>query len=899
MANYSNNLYRINQLLKECQDTTVTFKGQTPELVVANTSNNIYPLYAKDGSILCLVTSYVSKKSQSAYESSTLYNDAVLMAVNLEQSGEDTIMTYIGAAMAVPFEDFCQSVFNVTGLIQTGPAVYGLEPVALDMSGTLPQRGHSSHRSGAGSYIASQTDTSILGAVKYLISNPAGALSDAGDECLSMLRRYTESEEDMVSFFSKELINLVFGGMRDEGMWDKTYEKLTNFTVHAALMQIEASLEIAAEQFINGTNINGHVYIPTAEESEIYYRVWNYLVSNFASIGVGHNMFFGGRTGYYTNENKKFVCSVSLVCVRTSSNPNSLYAVNIFDNGAGVSLQRYWEPPYQQLGDSVECDNYQCSCTFVRDKVGDPFVLESAPTYKSRLDGYKLNSLVISRAIVKDYFSGCAASANRLGWVRQDPTVTPPSNAGDTIENTYNEWNLKFQPQVQVSLDPQISLEPYIELKPTISVYLPESQPTHEESTSGTIINNEGDTVINNNEYITNNVVNYYITNQYITNPGGEVVTTPTTTPTTPGVVDTNVPDIGEIETPDPPTIVASEGNFYNVYFPLIDQVNAFNSWLWSPSILDTIIKYVSNPMGAILSFGMFYADYPANSLEFVNGINLGNMTYKPSSGGSQFARATELATVVDCGSVTLNHTFNSALDYEPFLSVGAYLPFVGEVQWSAADVVNSIISVRYNIDIITGSALCIVSVNKLDASGTKTNFSVPLYMYECNCLVSIPLAQSDFSRLYSSIAGALIGGALGAAGVSASESVMAARTPGMSAELAGAIDRQNAIGRTSDAISSVGNILGNTQIPIVQQGHVGVSAGALGPKKPILIIRRRNAYMADGYQEYEGYPANNRYTIGQLKGFTRVKDVHVQGIPATEQELVMIEAALKEGVIL
>lgn len=72
-----------------------------------------------------------------------------------------------------------------------------------------------------------------------------------------------------------------------------------------------------------------------------------------------------------------------------------------------------------------------------------------------------------------------------------------------------------------------------------------------------------------------------------------------------------------------------------------------------------------------------------------------------------------------------------------------------------------------------------------------------------------------------------------------------------------------------------------------------------MGIKKPYLIINRQNAYTANAYNTLQGYPSNINVSLSTLSGYTRVKECHLEGIPATDEELEEIYTLLKQGVIL
>ena len=68
---------------------------------------------------------------------------------------------------------------------------------------------------------------------------------------------------------------------------------------------------------------------------------------------------------------------------------------------------------------------------------------------------------------------------------------------------------------------------------------------------------------------------------------------------------------------------------------------------------------------------------------------------------------------------------------------------------------------------------------------------------------------------------------------------------------------------------------------------------------KPYLIITRPKPAEADNFNKFYGKPSNKTVRLSSCSGYTRVKDVHVDNIVATDNELSEIEQLLKEGVII
>ena len=81
--------------------------------------------------------------------------------------------------------------------------------------------------------------------------------------------------------------------------------------------------------------------------------------------------------------------------------------------------------------------------------------------------------------------------------------------------------------------------------------------------------------------------------------------------------------------------------------------------------------------------------------------------------------------------------------------------------------------------------------------------------------------------------------------------------------------------------------------------GNISGNAGAMGIRKPYIIVKRPVEVAARNYNDFYGYPANTTGRLSTFSGYTRVKDVHVENISgATAEEKQEIENLLKSGVI-
>ena len=85
----------------------------------------------------------------------------------------------------------------------------------------------------------------------------------------------------------------------------------------------------------------------------------------------------------------------------------------------------------------------------------------------------------------------------------------------------------------------------------------------------------------------------------------------------------------------------------------------------------------------------------------------------------------------------------------------------------------------------------------------------------------------------------------------------------------------------------------------VSRSGSLGNNLGAISVQTPYLIISRPDLSLPENYGHYHGYPSNISRKINTLKGYTKVSDIHLDGINGTSTELVKLERALYNGFII
>lgn len=317
--------------------------------------------------------------------------------------------------------------------------------------------------------------------------------------------------------------------------------------------------------------------------------------------------------------------------------------------------------------------------------------------------------------------------------------------------------------------------------------------------------------------------------------------------------------------TPDPslPIVVpglpstVSSNKLFTVYNPTSSQLDALGGYLWDSSIIAAIRDIWQEPMDGLISLQQVFVT-PSTSGS--HNIILGFL----DSGVSAAVVSSQFVTV-DCGSVQVNENKNNATDYAPYTSLHLYLPFIGIVELDTNECMNSTISIKYKVDVYTGTCLAQISV---DRDADMPNDPI-LYTFSGNCSQQLPLTSGNATGLLTALIGAVTAG------------ISAASGGGLST-LAGA--------------QLLGNSLTHEMFHVSHSGNISANAGIMGQKKPYLIIGRRHGYDANNYNSYYGYPANKTITIGNHSGFLRVKKCWLQ-TTALQEEYNEIMELLEEGI--
>lgn len=339
------------------------------------------------------------------------------------------------------------------------------------------------------------------------------------------------------------------------------------------------------------------------------------------------------------------------------------------------------------------------------------------------------------------------------------------------------------------------------------------------------------------------------------------------------GYSDTEIPDGDFDDESDPmdfadgPTISPIDTGFLSLYNPTVNEIRSLAQYMWSDAFsLNSFKKLFADPMDCILGLSIVPVQPPQGIRRT---ITVGNIPIE----GVEMTTIPNQIVHVDCGTLNLNEYWGSALDYAPNSKITLFLPYIGFRQLDIDEVMKKPITIRYNVDVLTGGCVAEIMTRTTDGQ------SMIAYSFDGNCAVQVPVTGADFGNMLSMTVKS-VGTMVGAAATGgASAGVQAAAVAG--------------------GLTNTVNGVMNSKPTIQHSGNMAGGSGQLGQQRPYFILERPRQSLPEGYQQIEGYPANITRQLGTLSGFTQVDNLHLENINATDSELAEIESLLKSGVIL
>lgn len=340
-----------------------------------------------------------------------------------------------------------------------------------------------------------------------------------------------------------------------------------------------------------------------------------------------------------------------------------------------------------------------------------------------------------------------------------------------------------------------------------------------------------------------------------------------------------------EVPTPALPTPTdGGVGGLVSVYNPTYAELQAFSQWLWVTYQDATIDKIWNNPFDGIISLYEIYATPVEGARKYIKSGFLVSTV--------ECATLPQRYIEINCGTAVFPEYYGNYLDYSPYSKALCYLPFIGVMELNVDDIVGHAVNITYRVDVYTGGCIAIITC-------AREGSNVAMYQFSGNCSVQLPIAGGTqasiraaqisagaYQNAYHTAGLAGLAGGLASALFGGANFVTGPVSGLSSYETNRAFGQANATSQTVSAKSSVQH-----------SGQFGESYGAMGHKKPYMIIKRPVQVTVPGYQQVYGFQAHKMVEIGACTGFLRCRAVHVLSAQATDEEKSMIEQLLVSGV--
>ena len=317
------------------------------------------------------------------------------------------------------------------------------------------------------------------------------------------------------------------------------------------------------------------------------------------------------------------------------------------------------------------------------------------------------------------------------------------------------------------------------------------------------------------------------------------------------------------IADPSAPTLSPSIGSFVNQYVVSANALSNFGTWLYSGgNIFDNLAKVFQSPMEAIINVGILPYDPTYDPNAYVD-IKVGGL-----NSNVQARLITNNYEIIDMGTIDFDPFYGSALDYNPYTKCYIYLPYCGTFPLNVDEIMGHKISLKYYCDSLSGDCVAVISdENRV------------LEQFRGNIFIQIPITARDFSSIYTNALNSAISLAAGIATVAATGGVSAPVAVGMGTSMA------------SNAM--------NSKTHYSRSGGFSGVAGFMSVQTPYVMITIPRQCLPDKQNEMQGYPLFVTKRLGDFSGFTKVYEIHLDGLDCTDAEMKEIYELLKGGVVL
>lgn len=307
------------------------------------------------------------------------------------------------------------------------------------------------------------------------------------------------------------------------------------------------------------------------------------------------------------------------------------------------------------------------------------------------------------------------------------------------------------------------------------------------------------------------------------------------------------------------PALNLLNSGFVKLYNPTLTEVEDFARFLFSgitEDMASVIKRMMVNPIDYILALNMIHIPLTVDTAEDIGFCGI--------SSGVSAAVVTEQYYQIEY-RVDVEEFWNTALDYSSYTKCRIYVPYCGIYDISIDEIQNGTLWLRYVVDVVSGSVVAFVGTRRTQKDGTVLRAT--LYQYNGNCILSMPVSQTNWQNTFSSV--------LNIANM--------------------------AIAPSPSSVAGMAQNVMSQKVSVQKSGSISANFGYLGKQTPFIILERPELSIPTDYGHHEGYPANHKRELSQVHGYTKVKEntLIYNKFSGTDEEMKMLKSVLESGVYL
>lgn len=280
---------------------------------------------------------------------------------------------------------------------------------------------------------------------------------------------------------------------------------------------------------------------------------------------------------------------------------------------------------------------------------------------------------------------------------------------------------------------------------------------------------------------------------------------------------------------------------FFIPYLPTNATLESLGSTLWTDNYMQRFINKGIKFSDGIIDLFMIpirWKNIQAVGLN-ICGVDMGITTY----------RATTTFQYIDLGTIDVPTKFGSFVDYRGYSTLKIYLPCIGFRTLNINDYMGKKIKLEYKVCVLDGSF--IANVYSIEGNVRKITET-----FNGNCALHMPVSSGNYNLSLMNMQ--------------------------MFPPLAVA---RRCFGQDNPDIHNSGNLSG--------------TSAYLGTMTPYLIIDVPKMQVPQALPSTRGYMSHCMATLASLRGYTEVKEIHIDVPNMTSEEVSEMEDILKNGIII